>query len=106
MLVLGAREVEGALHGREEEVIDAVRRAYEAQARGETSLPHSSFLRFPDSEEDRIISLPAYLGDGFRLAGLKWIASVPGNVRPSFSPSNGGAGRNPSPSRHPRRERV
>jgi len=81
MLVLGAREVEGALHGREDEVIDAVRRAYEAQARGETSLPHSSFLRFPDSEEDRIISLPAYLGDGFRLAGLKWIASVPGNVR-------------------------
>jgi ornithine cyclodeaminase len=81
ILVVGARQVEAALHGREHEVVDAVRKAYEAHARGESSLPHSSFLRFPDSDEDRIISLPAYLGGSFRLAGLKWIASVPGNVK-------------------------
>lgn len=81
ILILGAREVDAALHGREDDVIDAVGKAYETHARGESSLPHSSFLRFPDSDEDRIISLPAFLGDGFQLAGLKWIASVPGNTK-------------------------
>ena len=81
ILILGAREVEAALQGREEEVMDAVGKAYMAHAKGESSLPHSSFLRFPDSDKDRIISLPAYLGESFQLAGLKWIASVPANVQ-------------------------
>jgi ornithine cyclodeaminase len=78
--VIGATEVESALKGREELVLEAVQKAYETHARGESSLPHSSFLRFPDSDKDRIICLPAYLGDDYQLAGVKWIASVPGNV--------------------------
>ena len=80
VLIIGAPEVEAALYGREEAVLEAVQKAYESHSRGASSLPHSSFLRFPDSGKDRIICLPAYLGDEYQLAGVKWIASMPGNV--------------------------
>ncbi len=80
LTVLGAADVASALNGHERDVLASVRYAYEAHARGETSLPHSGFLRFPDNDRDRIISLPAYLGGDVGLAGVKWIASVPSNV--------------------------
>jgi len=80
ILIIGACEVEAALKGREESVLGAVQKAYEAHTRGASSVPHSSFLRFPDSDKDRIICLPAYLGDDYQLAGVKWIASMPDNV--------------------------
>ena len=79
-MIIGAQEVEAALKGQEESVLDAVRKAYETHSRGASSLPHSSFLRFPDNDSDRIICLPAFLGDDYQLAGVKWIASVPDNV--------------------------
>lgn len=80
LLVIGAGEVGAALQGREKSVLEAVQKAYETHTRGASSLPHSSFLRFPDSDKDRIICLPAYLGDDYQLAGVKWIASMPDNL--------------------------
>ncbi len=81
VLILRGDEIDTLLTGRENEIIDAVGRAYVAHGRGQSSLPHSTFLRFPNDDLNRIIALPAYLGDGFGLAGMKWIASFPGNLQ-------------------------
>jgi len=80
IVVFNGDETLALLDGRELEIVDAVQKAYEAHAKGESMLPHSTFLRFPHDERNRIIALPAYLGDDFRVAGMKWISSFPGNL--------------------------
>jgi N-[(2S)-2-amino-2-carboxyethyl]-L-glutamate dehydrogenase len=77
--IINAQEVRRILTGRELDLIQLVRAAYETHAGGESSLPHSTFLRFPSNQRDRIIALPAYLGQPFDIAGVKWIASFPNN---------------------------
>src|SRR5947207_2366077 len=81
VVILNGGEALSLLEGRELEIVDVVQKAYEAHAKGESMLPHSVFLRFPAEEKNRIIALPAYLGDGFQLAGIKWVASFPDNLK-------------------------
>lgn len=80
MLILKGSEVQSLLAGREADILEMVHRAYMAHAEGQSCLPHSNFLRFPDDPGSRIIALPAYLGEEFALAGIKWIASFPQNL--------------------------
>jgi len=80
ILTLNGDDVRVLLEGREPQVIEAISAAYKAHGRGDSSLPHSLFLRFPADERSRIIALPAYLGDGFGVAGMKWISSFPANL--------------------------
>jgi len=80
ILLLTGQDITSLLHGRQLEIVEAVATAYKTHAEGKSFLPHSTFLRFPDNEKNRIIALPAYLGDGFGVAGIKWISSFTGNL--------------------------
>lgn len=80
VLFLDGRQVRSLLDEQERRVVELVRDAYTTHSRGETSLPHSTFLDFPGMARERIIALPGFLGGDFEVAGLKWIASFPDNT--------------------------
>ena len=79
--IINGKTVSDVICAQRQACIDAVEHAYLAHARGQAINPQSYFLRFPEKPDCRIIALPAFVGDGFAVAGLKWIASYPGNVK-------------------------
>ena len=80
MTVIASDEVAKVIDADRPTCVDLIRKAYLAHDRGDSVNPHSSFLRFPHRPNSRIISLPAYLGGGFDVAGIKWISSFPDNT--------------------------
>ena len=82
--IINGKTVNDIVRANRAACIDVVEHAYLAHARGQAMNPHSYFLRFPEKPDCRIIALPAYLGNGVGVAGLKWIASFPGNVQRGF----------------------
>ncbi len=82
--IINGKTVSDIIRARREECVEVVRGAYLAHAEGHSVNPDSYFLRFPGKPDSRIIALPAYLGNGFDVAGLKWIASYPANVQRGF----------------------
>ncbi len=78
-VVTGA-DVLRVLGGEERTVTGIVEGAYRAHGTGNTVNPPSYFLRFPDRPSARIIALPASLGTGPGVDGLKWVGSFPENT--------------------------
>jgi 2,3-diaminopropionate biosynthesis protein SbnB len=82
--IINGKTVSDVIREHRDECVEIVRDAYLAHAQGQSVNPDSYFLRFPEKPDCRIIALPAYLGNGFDVAGLKWIASYPSNVERGF----------------------
>ncbi|HUD37202.1 MAG TPA: 2,3-diaminopropionate biosynthesis protein SbnB [Streptosporangiaceae bacterium] len=80
MRVIRYADVDQVLSGREQMVTEIIRQAYLLHWRAQSVVPPSSFLRFPGDRVNRIIALLAFLGGEKPAAGMKWIASFPGNL--------------------------
>ncbi|MFF2523763.1 2,3-diaminopropionate biosynthesis protein SbnB [Streptomyces liangshanensis] len=78
--VIPGAQVARVLDGRHQEVVGLIEAAYRLHGAGDTVNPPSYFLRFPDRPSSRIIALPASLGGGDAVDGIKWISSFPENV--------------------------
>ncbi|MFD0589592.1 2,3-diaminopropionate biosynthesis protein SbnB [Paenibacillus sp. GCM10027627] len=61
------------------ELVDVAEEAAALIGKGDYVQPLKPYLRFRN-EQNRIIAMPAYVGGDFHAAGLKWIASFPGNL--------------------------
>ena len=80
LLLLKGSDIDHLLRRQEAAILTAVQRAYQIHAKGLTVMPPDGYLHFPGREKERIISKVAYLGGDFDVAGIKWIASFPGNL--------------------------
>src|SRR5436190_12304222 len=79
--IINGKSVFDIVRAHRDECLDVVRDAYLGHANGQSVNPDSNFLRFPEKPDCRIIALPAYVGNGCQVAGLKWVASYPGNIQ-------------------------
>jgi N-[(2S)-2-amino-2-carboxyethyl]-L-glutamate dehydrogenase len=68
------------LKEKKSDIVSLVASTYLLHSEGKTVNPDSYFLRFPDSNLNRIIALPSSIGDERPIAGIKWVSSFPGNI--------------------------
>ena len=61
------------------DTIGVIASAIEIMALKDYDQPIKPYVRFSEPR-NRIIAMPAYIGGSFSLAGIKWIASFPGNL--------------------------
>lgn len=78
--VIRGNVAQKVIHSSRKDLIKIVRSSYIDHGTDRASCPPCQFLRFPNKTNARIIALPARLGTGSDVAGLKWISSFPGNI--------------------------
>jgi 2,3-diaminopropionate biosynthesis protein SbnB len=70
-----------------EDLIGVIREAVLVLQRKEYSQPVKPYLRYGDPG-NRIIAMPAFVGGDAPMAGIKWIASFPGNIEKNTQRAN------------------
>ena len=55
-MTLGGPDIASLLQGKEREIIDRIGEAYVIHGAGDSCLPHSVFVRFPDMKRERTVS--------------------------------------------------
>lgn len=78
--VISGQQVQRWLAGKDARLVELIAQAYVDHAAGRMLNPDSHFLRFPGESRNRIIALPASIEDDHPMAGIKWVASFPGNA--------------------------
>lgn len=66
-----------------DETIKEINKAVACIGQKDYSQPMKPYLRFKDNS-NRIIAMPAYVGGNIDMAGIKWIASFPNNIKKSI----------------------
>lgn len=79
--VITAESIRKIINQTPHNIYEAVKDAYIRHGQGQAINPPSYFLTFPDKEKSRIIALPALIMNSPRIAGIKWIASNPENLK-------------------------
>lgn len=62
------------------DIIETIRVGVGLLSAADFSQPIKPYLRFGEPK-NRIIAMPAYVGGAFNVAGIKWIASFPDNIK-------------------------
>jgi len=78
MLYLNERSL-GAMDCSFQKLVGVIERASQCLHAKKFAQPIKPYLRF-GNPNNRIIAMPAYVGQPFDAAGIKWIASFPGNL--------------------------
>lgn len=61
------------------QLVDVIEHAVKCLGNDDFAQPIKPYLRYRDLT-NRIIAMPAFIGGDFDVAGIKWIASFPGNI--------------------------
>jgi len=69
-------------------LVDVIEETARIMDAGDFAQPIKPYLRYGDPQ-NRIIAMPAYVGGSVRTAGIKWIASFPGNRRHGLPRAHG-----------------
>jgi ornithine cyclodeaminase len=70
-----------------EETVDVIEKAVGSISKGDYEQPIKLYLRYQDLN-NRIIAMPAFLGNSFNMAGIKWISSFPRNTEKGIPRAN------------------
>ena len=67
------------LDGKFSDIISQFEYAVDVKKKNKLCQPIKPYIRFPE-EQNRIIAMPAYVGENINICGIKWIASFPKNI--------------------------